>query len=216
LLREECAVGFYTNIYTHGSYKSILDGYPVAYGAVTVGNRVELAYNVFVAPGVTIGDDTIVAYGSYVNKDLPARVLAAGCPAMVKRTKEEFAPEPSEDKKISIIRTILIEFCNILKFRKVIDSFDFLDDLWTLKNSSDKVITSIHLLYNTAIPSNFPAQEIFIFFNCTGEGILHSKSRNCIFFDISGILCSFKTNPFSKELRSVFSRYGIRFDTIFQ
>jgi acetyltransferase-like isoleucine patch superfamily enzyme len=216
LLKEECAVGFYTNIYTHGSYKSILDGYPVSYGAVTVGKRVELTYNVFVAPGVAIGDDTIVGYGSYVNKDLPARVLAAGCPAMVKRTKEEFAPAPSEEEKISIIRTILIEFCNNMKFRKTIANFDFHDDNWNLKNSSGKAITSVNLVCNTTVPFKLSAENIYVLFNCTGADMLNAKSKDCIFFDISGVKCSIKTSSFSKELRAVFSRYGIRFDTIFQ
>ena len=116
LLGEECAVGPGCSIFTHGSYKNILDGYPVSYGDVSIGRRVELTYNVFVAPGVSIGDDTVVAYGSFVNKDLPSNVLAAGLPAVVKRTKEQFAPEPSEEKKKSMLNDIMSEFKNHLSF----------------------------------------------------------------------------------------------------
>ena len=115
-LGEECAVGPGCSIFTHGSYKNILDGYNVAYGDVTVGCRVELTYNVFVAPGVCIGDDTIIAYGSFVNKDLPAKVLAAGMPAVVKRTKSQFAPEPSEKEKEAIIDEIIKDFINYLDY----------------------------------------------------------------------------------------------------
>ena len=109
-LGEECAVGPGSSIFTHGSYKNILDGYPVSYGDVSIGKRVELTYNVFVAPGVTIGDDTVIAYGSYVNKDIPSGVLAAGCPAQVKRTKEQFAPTPSEEEREALLDNILSEF----------------------------------------------------------------------------------------------------------
>lgn len=109
-LGEECAVGPGCSIFTHGSYKSILDGYPVTYGDVTIGKRVELTYNVFVAPGVTVGDDAIVAYGSYVNRDIPAATLAAGTPAAVKRTKEQFAPTPSDEDKASMLNNIMSEF----------------------------------------------------------------------------------------------------------
>lgn len=119
LLGEECAVGPGCSIFTHGSYKNILDGFPVSYGDVSIGRRVELTYNVFVAPGVTIGDDTIVAYGSFVNKDLPSNVLAAGLPAVVKRTKEQFAPEPSEEEKKSMLNNILSEFKNHLAFMEM-------------------------------------------------------------------------------------------------
>ena len=115
-LGEECAVGPGCSIFTHGSYKNILDGYPVTYGDVTVGQRVELTYNVFVAPGVTIGDDAVIAYGSFVNKDIPAGVLAAGCPATVKRTKEQFAPARSEEEKQAILNQIIEDFKEYASF----------------------------------------------------------------------------------------------------
>lgn len=115
-LGEECAVGPGCGIFTHGSYKNILEGYPVNYGEVNVGRRVELTYNVFVAPGVSIGDDTIVAYGSFVNKDLPAKVLAAGLPAVVKRTKDQFAPEPTSEEKKAILNGVVSDFKEYLSF----------------------------------------------------------------------------------------------------
>jgi acetyltransferase-like isoleucine patch superfamily enzyme len=52
---------------------------------VAIGDRVWLGANVVVLPGVTIGEDTVVAAGSVVAKDLPAGVLAAGAPATVVR-----------------------------------------------------------------------------------------------------------------------------------
>lgn len=115
-LKEECAVGPGCSIFTHSSYKNILDGYPVLYGDVVIGQRVELTYNVFIAPGVTIGDDTIVAFGSYVNHDLPDHVMAAGSPAVVKRRKDQFAPTPSNDEKREILKGIIQEFKNHLAY----------------------------------------------------------------------------------------------------
>lgn len=52
---------------------------------VRIGSRVWLGGRVVVLPGVTIGDDTVVASGSVVSRDLPPRVLAAGQPARVLR-----------------------------------------------------------------------------------------------------------------------------------
>jgi maltose O-acetyltransferase len=40
---------------------------------------------VIVCPGVTVADETVVAAGSVVTKDLPPRVLAAGNPARIVR-----------------------------------------------------------------------------------------------------------------------------------
>lgn len=53
---------------------------------ITIGQRVWLGTNVVVLPGVTIGDDTIVAAGSVVTRDLPPGVMAAGTPAIVRRS----------------------------------------------------------------------------------------------------------------------------------
>ena len=52
---------------------------------VVIGDNVWLGAGVIVCPGVTIGDDTVVAAGGVVTKDLAAGVLAAGVPATVKR-----------------------------------------------------------------------------------------------------------------------------------
>jgi maltose O-acetyltransferase len=52
---------------------------------VRIGRRVWLAANVVVLPGVTIGDDAVIAAGSVVAHGIPAGVLAAGAPAEVRR-----------------------------------------------------------------------------------------------------------------------------------
>ena len=52
---------------------------------IAIGDNVWLGGGVIVCPGVTIGDDTVVAAGAVVTRDLPAGVLAAGVPARVLR-----------------------------------------------------------------------------------------------------------------------------------
>ncbi|HDR1012088.1 TPA: hypothetical protein QB364_002049, partial [Pasteurella multocida] len=42
-----------------------------------------LCGDVSVAPGVTIGDNSIIGTGSVVTKDIPANVVAAGNPCRV-------------------------------------------------------------------------------------------------------------------------------------
>ena len=38
-----------------------------------------------ILPGVTIGDGAVIAAGSVVTKDVPARTLVAGNPAIIKK-----------------------------------------------------------------------------------------------------------------------------------
>lgn len=52
---------------------------------IRIGKRCWFGAGAIVVPGVTIGDDTTVAAGCVVTRDLPAGVLAAGVPARVLR-----------------------------------------------------------------------------------------------------------------------------------
>jgi acetyltransferase-like isoleucine patch superfamily enzyme len=81
---DECGIGIETKIFTHGAYLSEWEGFPVDFAPVCIGNRVWLP-NAWVNPGVTIGDDVVIAARSLVNADLPSGCLAAGIPARVVR-----------------------------------------------------------------------------------------------------------------------------------
>lgn len=63
------------------------------YQSITVGNNVWFGAGVTVLPGVTIGDDSVIAAGSVVTRDIPAGVLAAGNPCRVLRP---FRPEDKD------------------------------------------------------------------------------------------------------------------------
>ena len=50
---------------------------------IHIGNRVWIGSNVVVTKGVTIGDNSVIAAGAVVTKDVPANVVAGGVPAKV-------------------------------------------------------------------------------------------------------------------------------------
>lgn len=57
---------------------------------IKIGNRVWIGANVTILKGVTIGDGSIIAAGSLVNRDIPANSLAGGVPAKVLKTNIEW------------------------------------------------------------------------------------------------------------------------------
>lgn len=61
---------------------------------ITIENNVWLGGGVFVMPGVTIGENSIIGANSVVTKDIPANVIAAGNPCRILR------PITEEDRKI--------------------------------------------------------------------------------------------------------------------
>ena len=56
---------------------------------VTIGDRVWLGAHVTVLPGVTIGDDVVVAAGAVVTRDLAPGAVYGGVPARLIRTLDE-------------------------------------------------------------------------------------------------------------------------------
>lgn len=52
---------------------------------ITIGDNVWFGAGVTVLPGVNIGNDSVIAAGSVVTKDVPPFSVAAGVPAMVKK-----------------------------------------------------------------------------------------------------------------------------------
>ncbi|OCA90524.1 acetyltransferase [Bacillus sp. FJAT-27225] len=50
---------------------------------ITIGNNVWIGGSAIINPGVTIGDNAVIASGAVVTKDVPANVVAGGNPARV-------------------------------------------------------------------------------------------------------------------------------------
>lgn len=101
---HEFGAGIQTKVFTHGAYQSVWDGFPTQWAPVKIGDRVWMP-NAWVNPGVTVGDNVVVAAGSVVNKDLPSSCLAGGIP--VKVIEENVYPkrltEEEEDKLFDYI-----------------------------------------------------------------------------------------------------------------
>lgn len=112
---DDTGVGGRSSIFTHGSWQSAIDGYPVAFEPVTIGRNVWLPWHVFILPGVEIGDSATIGAGSVVNRSVPAGALAAGVPAKVLKAAEEW-PRPIEpDQQWAVARAIIEEFAGFLE-----------------------------------------------------------------------------------------------------
>ena len=53
---------------------------------ITIGRNVWIGSNAIILPGLTIGDNAVVAAASVVTKDIPANAVVVGSPARVVRT----------------------------------------------------------------------------------------------------------------------------------
>lgn len=60
------------------------------FGQIKVGSNVFIGLRSIIMPGVTIGDNVIIGAGSLVTKDIPSNSVAAGNPAKVLKTIDEY------------------------------------------------------------------------------------------------------------------------------
>lgn len=76
------------------------------FGKVKIGNNVYLGNNSLIMPGVTIGDNVLVAAGSVVTHSVPDNVVIGGNPARILCSLEEYyqrnLPYNTETKGFSV------------------------------------------------------------------------------------------------------------------
>lgn len=97
VISTNCNIGqgclvYFNTIITHdcviGDYTVLSPGSTIL-GRSTVGNDCLIGSNATILPDITIGDNVIVAAGAVVTKNIPDNCMAAGVPAVIKKTINE-------------------------------------------------------------------------------------------------------------------------------
>jgi acetyltransferase-like isoleucine patch superfamily enzyme len=209
---EESCVGHGASIYTHSSYKSKLDGYPVEFGEVNIGKGVWLSSGVFINQSVTIGDDAVVGTGTVVSRDIPPGVLAAGSPARLIKSKDLFVTNVTEQEKFVILGDILDEFCQYLcdfaGFTWQRTGSDAQPN-WSLASPNKRDRYHIELTWTHSAGTN-PSISVILgeIPNDVREKWDNEKMN---WFSIGSRCCSEHLDHLGEELREYFKRYGIYF-----
>ena len=79
---DNCLIAPNVGIYTAGHHVNPLDRHTTGYAKpITIGNNVWIGGHCAIIGGVTIGDNSIIAAGSVVTKDVAANTIFGGNPA---------------------------------------------------------------------------------------------------------------------------------------
>ena len=109
VIGDDSGIGGHSLIFGHSSFHNEFEGYPVEFAPIEIGNRVGLAWRVFVLPGTKIGDGTMVGANSVVSGTIPPGSMAVGYPARIVGKAPVFPREVSDDEKVVMFRRIVAE-----------------------------------------------------------------------------------------------------------
>jgi len=116
VIGDDTGIGGHCLIFTHGVWLNALDGYPVTYEGVTLGNSVWLPWRVFVMPGTTIGDGTVIGANSLVSGNIPPSSLAVGSPAKVIRSAPDFPRRLTDEQRAALVQQLMKEFDDFVRY----------------------------------------------------------------------------------------------------
>src|SRR6266850_7681134 len=116
VIGDDTGIGGHCLIFTHGAWLNALDGYPVTYEPVTLGKSVWLPWRVFVMPGSTIGDGSVIGANSLVSGAIPPYSLALGSPAKVIRSAPDFPRRLSDEQRAALVAQMMTEFDQFVRY----------------------------------------------------------------------------------------------------
>jgi acetyltransferase-like isoleucine patch superfamily enzyme len=206
---DDTGIGGHCLIFTHGAWLNALDGYPVTYEPVTLGNSVWLPWRVFIMPGTTIGDGSVIGANSLVSGTIPPNSLAVGSPAKVVRSAPDFPRVPSEEKKAAIVAEMVSEFERyvtyehyIVEVRGATRSYrpaaggGPLRLIWR-RTADDAIAGGRGDTVLTEIPLEEPEKAAL-------------RAQGVYWLDLAGRSRSAEGSPLTEELATFIARYGIR------
>jgi acetyltransferase-like isoleucine patch superfamily enzyme len=205
---DDTGIGGHCLIFTHGAWLNALDGYPVTYEPVTLGNSVWLPWRVFVMPGTTIGDGSVIGANSLVQGTIPPGSLAVGSPAKVIRSAPDFPRTPTPEQRAAMVATMLSEFDRYVTYERIklevrgqMRSYTMEEGgCWRLiwrRTTGDAIATARGdtLLTEVALTENELATL---------------RTDGVYWLDLAGRTRSVGGSPLTEELAAFLGRYGIR------
>jgi acetyltransferase-like isoleucine patch superfamily enzyme len=207
VIGDDTGIGGHCLIFTHGAWLNVLDGYPVNYEPVTLGKSVWLPWRVFLMPGTTIGDGSVIGANSLVSGTIPPNSLAVGSPAKVVRSAPDFPRKVSETERAALIDEMLSEFDRYLTYEGATVTPEGEFRVYAARRGQWRLHDRRKA---TPLPSVRAGDTIFSDVALSVDERTDLRGRGVHWLDVRGKTRSEAGSPLTEELASFISRYGIR------
>ena len=204
-------VGGRCSIFTHGSWQSVLDGYPAGFAPVRIKDNAWLPWHVFVMPGVTIGEGSTIGACSLVTKDVPDYALAVGSPAKIIKQKPDYPKSLSDNEKIEKMKEIIAEmekymsFCDLAIKRIEKPGYTYFEI--SHEKDKEKIIFILNAKFDSKQLQYNESTDIVV--NLLWDMPKEFKQKSSNYIDIKSKNSKYN-REFSMEVINFLSRYGIR------
>lgn len=204
---DDTGIGGHCLIFTHGAWLNQLDGYPVTYEPVTLGKSVWLPWRVFLMPGTTIGDGSVIGANSLVSGTIPPCSLAVGSPAKVIRSAPDFPRPVSETDRARMIDDMLGEFDRFVAYHDVRLEPASGRRTYTTADGSWSVVERRG---SAPMPSMNRGDTLLTDVALTDTERADLRTRGVYWLDLRGKSRSASGSLLTEELAAFLGRYGIR------
>jgi acetyltransferase-like isoleucine patch superfamily enzyme len=210
IIGDDTGIGGHCLIFTHGAWLNVLDGYQATYEPVTLGKSVWLPWRVFVMPGSTIGDGSVIGANSLVSGNIPPCSMAVGTPAKVIRSAPAFPRTVAPEEKAALVRTIVSEFERFAAYKdvRIGQAAPFRT---YARNSKTWRLLWVHADDAPGVAALTSAGDTVL-----SEAALDAATRQDLarrgayWLDLAGRTRSPDGSPLTEELALFLGRYGIR------
>jgi len=214
---KRVGIGGSNFLFTHGTWQPILEGFPVAFGPITIEDGVWFPWRVFVLPNVHIGREATIGAGSVINRDIPARSLAAGVPAKVLRKGEEYIKKYTDEEKRSILKDVLVELVGYLRIEDWNASDPILNEAYakttfrTPRGPSSKQDNHVIFMFEDKKQYWDMIEErtfVITLFPMNEERTAELEDSGCWWFDLANSTWGGPRTKVSQVINLWLSRYG--------
>jgi acetyltransferase-like isoleucine patch superfamily enzyme len=206
IIGDDTGIGGHCLIFTHGAWLNVLDGYPATYEPVTIGKSVWLPWRVFVMPGSTIGDGSVIGANSLVAGAIPPLSLALGTPAKVVRQAPEWPRTPSPEEQETLVATMLAEFDRFATYKGVSIREEPPFRIYARGTNRYRLFRLRSNDMSSAQAGDTLLAEVAIAEDMQAD----LKRRGVYWLDLAGRTRSESGSPLTEELALFIRRYGIR------